>query len=164
MDERDKNNARAWGQLYALIEKWLPSHSKAWKGLTAPEIDAFCLTPATTVGPVISRAVAAGAIDATVDAEITRIMGEIEPYDGMSGTAAKPMNDEMQGAFWFACYRYVWPDKKALSPVEAAIKLGVTPTRVRAMITDGKLAATKVGGRWTIDPKEVERVLAGREK
>lgn len=161
MDERDMRNARAWGEIYALLERWLPGRAKYWRGLTDAEIDAFCEAPASTVGPVMSRAMESGSIDAAVDAEIGRIMTELEPYDGMMGTHTRPMNDEMKGAFWFSVYRYVGPSS-ALTPTEAALRLGVTPTRVRAMIADGTLPATKVGGRWSILPADVDRIVAER--
>jgi excisionase family DNA binding protein len=41
---------------------------------------------------------------------------------------------------------------------EAARRLNVTPTRVRAMINSGRLKATKVGIVWMIDPKDLEAV------
>ena len=54
-----------------------------------------------------------------------------------------------------------------LSVPEAAERLGVTPPRVRAMIAEGILTATKVGGRWLVGLASVEkrqqaRVLPGR--
>lgn len=39
---------------------------------------------------------------------------------------------------------------------EAAELLSVHPSRVRAMIADGQLAARKLGGRWFIDRRSVE--------
>lgn len=40
---------------------------------------------------------------------------------------------------------------------DAAAQLKVTPSRVRAMIQDGQLAAEKLGDRWLVDPTAVER-------
>lgn len=40
---------------------------------------------------------------------------------------------------------------------EAARRLQVKPGRVRAMVRDGVLEAQKVGGRWLIDSRSVER-------
>lgn len=154
-------NAKSWGELYALLDKWLPRNSKRWGGLTHSEIDAFCEAPADVVGPVMTRVMASGAVDPAVDAEIGRIMTDLEPSDGMMGTRACPMNDEMKGAFWLAVYRYVGPEE-SLTPTEAALRLGVTPTRVRAMIADGTLPATKVGGRWSILPADVDKIVESR--
>jgi len=44
-----------------------------------------------------------------------------------------------------------------LSSEEAARRLQVAPVRVRAMIRDGVLEAQKVGGRWLIGARSVER-------
>jgi hypothetical protein len=40
--------------------------------------------------------------------------------------------------------------RKWVSAVDAAKELGVSPTRVRALITDGTLEAEKIGGRWLV--------------
>jgi excisionase family DNA binding protein len=40
----------------------------------------------------------------------------------------------------------------------AAAELGVTPGRVRAMITAGRLQATLAGRDWLIEPKALEAV------
>jgi excisionase family DNA binding protein len=45
-----------------------------------------------------------------------------------------------------------------ISVTEAAKRLNVTPTRVRAMINSGRLKATKVGNMWVIDPKDLDAV------
>lgn len=43
---------------------------------------------------------------------------------------------------------------KALSVRDAATRLGVSPQRVRAMIYQGLLAASKVGRSWVLDPDD----------
>jgi len=45
-----------------------------------------------------------------------------------------------------------------ISVTEAAKRLNVTSTRVRAMISGGRLKATKVGNVWVINPKDLEAV------
>lgn len=47
-----------------------------------------------------------------------------------------------------------------LTVADAARRLGVSPSRVRAMIGAGQLDASKVGGRWLVDPATVERRMA----
>ena len=47
---------------------------------------------------------------------------------------------------------------KIISAAEAARRLNVTPARVRAMISSGRLKATKVGNMWVIDPKDLDAV------
>lgn len=47
---------------------------------------------------------------------------------------------------------------KIIDTTEAARRLDVTPTRVRAMINSGRLKATKIGIVWMIDPKDLEAV------
>jgi excisionase family DNA binding protein len=47
---------------------------------------------------------------------------------------------------------------KLISAAEAARRLNVTPSRVRAMINSGRLKATKIGNMWVIDPKDLEAV------
>jgi len=47
---------------------------------------------------------------------------------------------------------------KLISAAEAARRLNVTPSRVRAMINSRRLKATKVGNMWVIDPKDLEAV------
>jgi excisionase family DNA binding protein len=47
---------------------------------------------------------------------------------------------------------------KVIDTTEAARRLNVTPSRVRAMIDSGRLKATKVGIVWMIDPKDLEAV------
>ena len=45
-----------------------------------------------------------------------------------------------------------------LTTATAAIELGVTPGRVRAMIAAGRLQATLAGRDWLIAPKALEAV------
>jgi excisionase family DNA binding protein len=53
----------------------------------------------------------------------------------------------------------LWAMKmRIIDTTEAARRLNVTPTRVRAMINSGRLKATKVGIVWMIDPKDLEAV------
>jgi excisionase family DNA binding protein len=47
---------------------------------------------------------------------------------------------------------------KIIDTTEAARRLSVTPTRVRAMINSGRLKATKVGIVWMIDPKDLDEL------
>jgi len=47
---------------------------------------------------------------------------------------------------------------KIIDTTEAARRLNVTPTRVRAMINSGRLKATKVGIVWMINPKDLDAV------
>ena len=47
---------------------------------------------------------------------------------------------------------------KIIDTTEAARRLNVTPTRVRAMINSGRLKATKVGIVWMIDPRDLDAV------
>ena len=47
---------------------------------------------------------------------------------------------------------------KMLTTLEAAVELGVTPQRVRALIVAGRLKAEKVGRDWLIAPHALEAV------
>ena len=47
---------------------------------------------------------------------------------------------------------------KIITTTEAAKRLGVTPTRVRALIVAKRLKAFKFGREWLIDPKDLEAV------
>jgi len=47
---------------------------------------------------------------------------------------------------------------KIIGTTEAARRLGVNARRVRALIDSGRLKATKVGGAWLIDPKDLDAV------
>jgi excisionase family DNA binding protein len=47
---------------------------------------------------------------------------------------------------------------KLLSATEAAERLGVTPNRVRALISAGRLPAQKVGRDYVIDPAHLKLV------
>ena len=47
---------------------------------------------------------------------------------------------------------------KIIGTGEAARRLGVSDARVRALIESGRLKATKVGGAWLIDPKDLGAV------
>ena len=47
---------------------------------------------------------------------------------------------------------------KIIGTREAARRLGVSDTRVRALIESGRLKAVKIGGAWLIDPKDLEAV------
>jgi excisionase family DNA binding protein len=40
---------------------------------------------------------------------------------------------------------------------EAARQLGVSPTTLRVQIRNGRLAATKTGRDWFVEPEEIER-------
>jgi excisionase family DNA binding protein len=42
----------------------------------------------------------------------------------------------------------------------AALQLGVTPSTVRRLIADGKLAAVRVGREFRVDPAELARFVA----
>jgi excisionase family DNA binding protein len=47
---------------------------------------------------------------------------------------------------------------KIISTTEAAKRLNVSPSRIRAMIGSGRLKAMKVGKVWLINPKDLEAV------
>ena len=47
---------------------------------------------------------------------------------------------------------------KIITTVEAARRLGVTPSRVRALIEAKRLKAFKYGREWLIDPKDLAAV------
>jgi excisionase family DNA binding protein len=47
---------------------------------------------------------------------------------------------------------------RLISTTEAAKRLNVTPSRVRAMIASKRLRAIRVGIMWLIDPKDLEAV------
>ena len=47
---------------------------------------------------------------------------------------------------------------KIISTTEAARRLNVSPSRIRAMISSGRLKAMKVGKVWLIDPKDLDAV------
>ena len=47
---------------------------------------------------------------------------------------------------------------KIIGTTEAAKRLGVNASRVRALIDSGRLKATKVGAVWLIDPKDLDAV------
>jgi len=47
---------------------------------------------------------------------------------------------------------------KIIGTTEAAKRLGVNPSRVRALIDSGRLKAIKVGREWLIDPKDLDAV------
>ena len=60
--------------------------------------------------------------------------------------------------------------KSPISTAEAAEILGVTPSRVRQLIIEGRLGATKIGRDQLLDKEEVEnfalkpRMRTGRPK
>ena len=47
---------------------------------------------------------------------------------------------------------------KIITTVDAAKRLGVTPSRVRALIEAKRLKAFKYGREWLIDPKDLDAV------
>ena len=47
---------------------------------------------------------------------------------------------------------------KIIGTTEAAKRLGVNASRVRALIDSGRLKAMKVGREWLIDPKDLAAV------
>jgi len=47
---------------------------------------------------------------------------------------------------------------KIIGTTEAGRRLGISDARVRALIESGRLKATKVGGAWLIDPKDLNAV------
>ena len=47
---------------------------------------------------------------------------------------------------------------KIISTTEAARRLNVSPSRIRAMIDSGRLKAIKVGKVWLINPKDLDAV------
>lgn len=49
-----------------------------------------------------------------------------------------------------------------LSVIDAARELGVIPQRVRQLIANGTLPATKVGHAWVIEPRALERARRRR--
>src|SRR5918993_1477863 len=49
------------------------------------------------------------------------------------------------------------PLEAGVPVVAAAARLGLSPRRVRALIDSQKVAASKVGGVWIVDPRSVER-------
>jgi excisionase family DNA binding protein len=57
----------------------------------------------------------------------------------------------------FAQNAILWA-MKIISTTEAARRLKVSPSRIRAMIGSGRLKAIKVGKVWLIDPKDLDAV------
>lgn len=51
--------------------------------------------------------------------------------------------------------------RRPCSVPEAAVSLGVSPQRVRALIAAGTLPARRIGGRWLVDDEAVERRRQG---
>lgn len=51
-----------------------------------------------------------------------------------------------------------------LSVKEAACELGISPARVRKLIADGEIAASKVGNAWALEEKDVLDRLARRPR
>jgi excisionase family DNA binding protein len=49
-----------------------------------------------------------------------------------------------------------------MTTTEAAAALGIDPATVRQAIRTGRLAATRFGRDWQIDPAEVERYRQSR--
>jgi excisionase family DNA binding protein len=53
-----------------------------------------------------------------------------------------------------------------LTTVEVALRMGVSTSRVRQLVNEGKLPATRVGDRyrgyWKIDPEKLEIFLLTR--
>lgn len=49
-----------------------------------------------------------------------------------------------------------------ISLVEAAARLALDPSRVRALVRSGQLPAEKLANRWLIDPNALDRRLANR--
>jgi excisionase family DNA binding protein len=47
---------------------------------------------------------------------------------------------------------------KIISTTEAARRLNVSPSRIRAMIASARLKGIKVGKVWLIDPKDLDAV------
>jgi excisionase family DNA binding protein len=52
------------------------------------------------------------------------------------------------------------PRGEILSRHEAALALGLSDSRVRALILDGRLKATKVGQSWVIYRSDLDRFAA----
>src|SRR5258708_32360957 len=52
------------------------------------------------------------------------------------------------------------PRSPRISLVEAAARLGLNPSRVRALAKSGQLPAEKLANRWLIDPNALERRIA----
>jgi excisionase family DNA binding protein len=48
--------------------------------------------------------------------------------------------------------------EEQITTTAAAARLGVTPRRVRALIDDGRLPATRIGRDWLIDVADLARV------
>jgi excisionase family DNA binding protein len=56
---------------------------------------------------------------------------------------------------------------KIIGTAEAARRLGVSPNRVRALISSGRLKATRVGREWLVNPQDlvaVKKRIPGRPK
>jgi excisionase family DNA binding protein len=51
---------------------------------------------------------------------------------------------------------------KIIGTAEAARRLGVTPNRVRALISSKRLKATQLGREWMIDAKDLDAVKTRR--
>jgi len=52
------------------------------------------------------------------------------------------------------------PKQKLMTTSEFAGKAGLTPAMVSKLIREGKIAATKVSGRWRIEPGQLKMVSA----
>lgn len=48
-------------------------------------------------------------------------------------------------------------DRTLLSTSEAAERLGLTPGRIRQLIDAGQLPATRIGKRWALQLRDIDR-------
>lgn len=55
-------------------------------------------------------------------------------------------------------------DDGLLTTAQAAMRLGLHPKTVERMARDGRLAATKIGGRWRFAPDELDATLPPRSR
>lgn len=49
-------------------------------------------------------------------------------------------------------------DETLLTTVQAGARLGISDQRVRVLIKEGRLPATKIGGRWLIKESDLDAV------
>ena len=59
---------------------------------------------------------------------------------------------------WQVCYSYIMPPVSLITVQQAAATLGLSRSRVQALISSGRLPAEKVGMQYLIKPADLAKV------
>jgi hypothetical protein len=143
--------AATWGRVFAVINRLTP------RGLKPHQINAATLFPGEQFGPAHARIVACLDRETWADNRLTELIEQLTPED-VSTRLSIPQQGEFKIGFYKERARM---EGGELLPVsDCAAFTGLQARAIRAAITDGRLAAQKIGRVWLVKKDDIRDFAA----